>query len=99
MMIRLQLRAMRYCYPESLSFTIRRLMYVCLCQAVTDRDIRAAAARGARDIDRLGETLRLGIRCGRCKETAQAIIAEHLAEEPTSGSGIWDPSADDVQAA
>lgn len=90
---------MRSCYPESLSFTIRRLMYVCLCQAITDRDIRAAAERGACDLDQLSETLRLGIRCGRCRGAAQAIIAEHQAEAPASGSDIWKARADDVRSA
>ena len=55
-------------------------MYVCLCRAVTDADIREAANRGAQDLDHLSDTLGVGANCGCCRETAQAIIDEHLAE-------------------
>ena len=55
-------------------------MYVCLCRAVTDTEIREAANRGTQDLDALTDTLGVGACCGTCRETAQAIIDEHLAE-------------------
>ena len=55
-------------------------MYVCLCQAVTDTEIREAASGGACDIDGLSASLGVGACCGCCRETAQAIIDEQLAE-------------------
>ena len=55
-------------------------MYVCLCTAVTDSEIREAANSGAHDLDGLVDTLGVGACCGCCRETAQAIIDEHLAE-------------------
>ena len=48
-------------------------MYVCICRAITDADIREAAETGA-DVERLTETLGVGGGCGTCLETAQAII-------------------------
>ena len=53
-------------------------MYVCLCTAVTDTEIREAANSGAQDVDGLGDSLGVGTCCGSCRETAQAIIDEHL---------------------
>lgn len=55
-------------------------MYVCLCTAVTDSEIREAADRGMHDLDGLTDALGVGACCGSCRETAQAIIDEHLAE-------------------
>lgn len=61
-------------------FTLSALMYVCLCKAVTDAEIREAANGGAHDLDGLSDQLGVGAGCGCCRETAQTIIDEHLAE-------------------
>ena len=68
------------CYRESFLFTLRAAMYVCVCRAVTDAEIREAASGGTRDLDGLNDTLGVGACCGTCRDTAQAIIDEHLAE-------------------
>ena len=57
-----------------------RLMYVCLCRAVTDTEIREAANSGTHDLEGLNDALGVGANCGSCRETAQAIIDEHLAD-------------------
>jgi len=49
-------------------------MYVCLCKAVTDAEIREAAEAGAADVEQLAETLGVGSGCGSCLETAETII-------------------------
>lgn len=54
-------------------------MYVCLCRAVTDSDIREAVEDGAMHINHLADRYGLGTGCGRCQETAQQMIDEHLA--------------------
>lgn len=51
-------------------------MYVCLCAAVTDRQIRAAAAAGADCVDALTIDLGLGAGCGCCRDMAQQILKE-----------------------
>ena len=55
-------------------------MYVCICKAVTDTEIRAAADDGVHDLEQLAETLGAGTGCGCCRESAQAGIDEHIAE-------------------
>ncbi|SPJ18367.1 BFD domain-containing protein (2Fe-2S)-binding domain-containing protein (fragment) [Burkholderiales bacterium] len=50
-------------------------MYVCICNAVTDQQIRIAVAAGARTIDDVGAALGVGAGCGCCRECAQEIIA------------------------
>ena len=56
-------------------------MYVCLCKAITDADIREAADAGAADVKHLTETLGLGGGCGSCLEMAEAIIDACRASE------------------
>jgi len=56
-------------------------MYVCICKAITDADIREAAETGAADIERLTETLGIGGGCGTCLEMAEAIIDSCRADQ------------------
>jgi bacterioferritin-associated ferredoxin len=54
-------------------------MYVCLCNAITDREIRAAADLGARSLDDLSSTLGVATCCRRCADCARNVLDEHLA--------------------
>ena len=58
-------------------------MYICLCNAVTDRDIRAAVESGACSLDCLQERLYVSTCCGQCAETAQACLEHALSEIDT----------------
>ncbi len=55
-------------------------MYVCICHAVTDHQIADAVDGGVQDLRQLGEACGAGTNCGRCRETAQELIDERLAE-------------------
>ncbi|MEM7217626.1 MAG: (2Fe-2S)-binding protein [Pseudomonadota bacterium] len=52
-------------------------MYVCLCNAVTDRQITAAIGRGAQDVTDVVRELGVGTNCGTCLEYAQELIESH----------------------
>ncbi|HKK15691.1 MAG TPA: (2Fe-2S)-binding protein [Gammaproteobacteria bacterium] len=45
-------------------------MIVCLCNTVSDRDIRQAASEGASTLQHLSERFNLGMCCGACKQCA-----------------------------
>jgi len=51
-------------------------MYVCLCQGVTDREIREAADSGVNSMRQLGKELGVGRQCGRCACSAREILRE-----------------------
>ena len=51
-------------------------MYVCVCKAVTDRQIRRAAARGVDNLLELRESLGVASGCGSCAASAQEILDE-----------------------
>ena len=55
-------------------------MYVCVCNAVTDRQIRAAVADGAQSIEDLRDRLKVSTCCGRCSDCAKRIIRQSQAD-------------------
>jgi bacterioferritin-associated ferredoxin len=53
-------------------------MYVCVCQAVTDRDIGAAVALGCCSLKQLREQLGVGSCCGRCNQCAKKVLQDFV---------------------
>ena len=51
-------------------------MYVCVCQAVTDRQIREAAEGGARTLKDLRRDLGVTRDCGHCASFARECLQE-----------------------
>ena len=54
-------------------------MYVCICNAITDKQIRKAAASGVSDLWGLQRELGVASNCGSCKEMASDILREEAA--------------------
>ena len=63
-------------------------MYVCICNAVTDKQIRKAAESGVQDLWGLQRELGVAVGCGACKEMASEILHEcreaHALGEPVT---------------
>ena len=53
-------------------------MYVCLCHAVTEDDIRDAVRQGAGGLAELRERLSLATSCGACVSEARACLDREL---------------------
>ena len=49
-------------------------MYVCICNAVTQRQVEQSAREGARSVEELTATLGVGAGCGRCRECAAEML-------------------------
>ena len=60
------------------------LMYVCVCNAITDKQIRKAAEAGVRDLWALQAELGVASNCGSCKEVASDILAEYRGQDRRS---------------
>ena len=60
-------------------------MYVCVCKAVTDSQIRDAAASGAKSLGDLNRHLGVGSGCGTCAGTAKSVLDEsrRCADSPS----------------
>ena len=56
-------------------------MYVCICNAVSDTDIREAVELGASDLDSIAESLGAGMGCGTCREFAKELIDQTLSQK------------------
>jgi bacterioferritin-associated ferredoxin len=54
-------------------------MYVCLCNGVTERDIRQTAAAGCRSMSELTMRTGCGAGCGSCVEAATALLEDTRA--------------------
>lgn len=55
-------------------------MYVCVCNAVTDRDIKEAAGRGICSVEDLGNQLKVATCCGRCLEHASKVLFQAMTD-------------------
>lgn len=53
-------------------------MYVCLCNGISDRQIREVVDRGAASLGEVQAHLPVANCCGRCEDTAQDVIDCHL---------------------
>jgi bacterioferritin-associated ferredoxin len=51
-------------------------MYVCICNAVTERTIREAAATGVRTLSELSRRTGCSDCCGSCADLASEILAD-----------------------
>ncbi|WP_101760192.1 bacterioferritin-associated ferredoxin [Oceanicoccus sp. KOV_DT_Chl] len=54
-------------------------MYVCLCKAVTDSQIREAVANGATQFGQVRKELGLASQCGKCGILAREVFTESMA--------------------
>lgn len=55
-------------------------MFVCVCKAITDREIHEAVDSGIDHVDQLEELCGVGTGCGTCRHTAQELIDARLLE-------------------
>jgi len=56
-------------------------MYVCICSAVTETDVRRAVEGGVRNLRQLAAETGCSNRCGRCARTAMSVLAAALQDE------------------
>nr|6E6R_A Chain A, Bacterioferritin-associated ferredoxin [Pseudomonas aeruginosa] len=53
-------------------------MYVCLCQGVTDNQIRDAIYEGCCSYEEVREATGVGTQCGKCASLAKQVVRETL---------------------
>lgn len=59
-------------------------MFICLCNGITDNQIRHAVRDGASSLDCLQDALGVAGQCGQCSEAAVAVLTETLASPETT---------------
>ena len=69
-------------------------MYVCICSAVTERQIRACAQNGATTISDLREKLCVAGNCGKCAHHAKTILREvHGTNTPAQPGSLLEAAS------
>ncbi|GMR16254.1 MAG: hypothetical protein BMS9Abin31_0573 [Gammaproteobacteria bacterium] len=59
-------------------------MFVCICNQVTDKQIRQGVEDGIRSIESLSAELNVGTCCGKCKSCAKKILHEAIQENAST---------------
>lgn len=67
-------------------------MYVCICNAITDKDIRRAAANGADTLYELQDRLGVATCCGSCASHANEILNDSRMHNAHSDPTLYVPS-------
>lgn len=68
-------------------------MYVCICKAVTEKQIRRAKAAGIDTVDDLRDTLGVTGGCGSCTDMVESILSEDERASAPPGPSFYIPSA------
>ncbi|MEE4304145.1 MAG: bacterioferritin-associated ferredoxin [Wenzhouxiangella sp.] len=69
-------------------------MYVCVCNAVTERTIRNLVSEGYHTLNEIQALTGCSGTCGRCRDHAEAVIEASLARPTRPSLPVLDPSND-----
>jgi bacterioferritin-associated ferredoxin len=75
----LQLQVSRICNGA-------RPVYVCLCNAISDKSVRARAGQGACSVSDVYRAHGCQAQCGKCCHAIRAILAEFTPSRPIAGA-------------
>ena len=64
------------------------LMYICICNAITDRQINEAVANGATTLADLQHELGVATDCGTCLESALELLPVPISDHALYVTGI-----------
>ncbi len=54
-------------------------MYICICNAVTEKDIHKAVKQGVSSLDELSQLTSVSLRCGNCQNRACKALESALS--------------------
>ncbi|ATD64822.1 (2Fe-2S)-binding protein [Neisseria weixii] len=63
-------------------------MFVCICNAITDRDIKESVAAGAVTMSDLQDQLGVATCCGSCSDLAASFLNTGTSAQTTVTAGI-----------
>ena len=61
-------------------------MYICICNAVTEKAIRECARNGACSLEALSFELGVGSGCGRCRDCASELLRDLHTDSAVSAA-------------
>lgn len=57
-------------------------MYICICNEVSEDEIKRAISKGIRNMQELCKELGIAKGCGRCAKCAESILTNALETKP-----------------
>ncbi len=63
-------------------------MYVCICKAVTDKQIKKSVGDGVASYNELQTRLAVGTDCGKCGDEAQDVLENAILESASARQPI-----------
>ncbi len=63
-------------------------MYICVCNSVTDTEIKKACDDGAKSLQCLKHRLKVATCCGRCEDCAKKLIQESINSQQIQPIGL-----------
>lgn len=67
-------------------------MYICVCKAVTERQVKQAVKSGAASLRDLRQELGVTSECGRCAKCALDCLREHApAQQQWCNDNLFNP--------
>jgi bacterioferritin-associated ferredoxin len=66
-------------------------MYICICNGITDGEIRRAVTAGARTLADLTAELGVASCCGRCADSASSLVEESREAAVAAAAAVTDP--------
>ncbi len=66
-------------------------MYVCICKAVTDSQIKTAIEKGLCTRKQLFQCFGVGGDCGKCNKQVKELLGGHVREIPVSAPALNHP--------
>jgi bacterioferritin-associated ferredoxin len=73
-------------------------MIICVCKAVSDRQIKAAVKEGATCIRDLSRDLGVGTCCGKCVPEARSVLSSSLGSREFSAPSLFAPASPEFAA-
>lgn len=67
-------------------------MIVCVCNNISEREIRQAADLGLVTMSALRDDLGVGTCCGKCKSCAKSVLRQHLEAGAQQASAMQETS-------
>ncbi len=68
-------------------------MYVCICNSVTDSQIRQAVEGGARSLRDVKQHLNVASQCGKCGQCALRIIRDQIVSSEADDTSLSSAAA------
>ncbi|NTS77861.1 bacterioferritin-associated ferredoxin [Catenovulum sp. SM1970] len=56
-------------------------MYICLCNGVTDKQIKEAVQSGCTDLSSIKDKMAVGNQCGKCTKNARKVIRQEIEQD------------------